>query len=56
MLKSLYILFIIIVTTIIILIGYLISMAEYEAVKKHYPNMTFYEYIILGNKIRITPS
>lgn len=28
---------------------------QYQAVKKYYPNMTFMEYLILEDKIRITP-
>ena len=47
--------FYILITVIIILIGYLISMAEYEAVKKHFPEMSFYEYVLTSKKIRIVP-
>lgn len=35
--------------------GYLYTRAEYEATKKFYPNLTFYEYIMLGDKLRINP-
>ena len=45
--------FYILITVIIILIGYLISIAEYEAVKKHFPEMSFYEYVLTSKKIRI---
>jgi hypothetical protein len=34
---------------------YLTTCAEFEAIKKHYPDMTFIEYILIGDKIRITP-
>jgi predicted membrane protein len=35
--------------------GYLYTQAEYEAVKKFYPDLTFWDYVILGDKLRITP-
>jgi hypothetical protein len=31
------------------------SYWEYQAVKSYFPNMTLFEYFILGDKIRITP-
>jgi hypothetical protein len=34
---------------------YISSLMQFEAVKKHYPNMTFLEYLILEDKLRITP-
>jgi len=36
--------------------GYLCAQAEYEAIKKFYPNLTFWEYVLLHNKLRITPN
>jgi len=41
---------------ILLVIGYFWTMAEYEAVKKYYPNLTMWEYFILNDKLRITPN
>ena len=29
--------------------------AEYEVVKKYYPDMTMLEYVLINEKLRITP-
>jgi predicted membrane protein len=39
-----------------LVLGYLYTQAEYEAVKKFYPDLTFWDYVILGDKLRITPN
>jgi hypothetical protein len=32
-----------------------IFTAKYEAVKKYYPNLTVWEYVLLEDRLRITP-
>lgn len=48
------------IITILFMVIFCISLpvtyAEYVQVKKHFPNMTFWEYIVIGKKIRITPT
>lgn len=44
------------IVMVFILIGYLFFIAEYEAIKKYYPDMTFMEYILINDKLRITPN
>lgn len=41
---------------LLLVFGYLCTQAEYQAVKKFYPDLTFFEYFLLGDKIRITPN
>jgi len=41
---------------IALIIGYYWTQAEFNAVKKYYPDLTMWEYFILNDKLRITPS
>ncbi len=40
---------------VFIYIGYWFAQEEYKAIKKYYPELTFWEYFILHDKLRITP-
>ena len=40
---------------IFILIGVWFCHFQYQAVKRFYPDLTFIEYLILEDKLRITP-
>jgi len=35
--------------------GVICCNAQYQAVKKYYPSLTIWEYLILQDKLRITP-
>lgn len=37
------------------MLGALMIYYEYSAIKKYYPEMSFTDFIFLGDKIRITP-
>lgn len=38
----------------LLLICYLYSTLRYDAVTDYFPNMTYAEYLLIGDKIRIT--
>jgi len=40
---------------IFIIIAVYACTAEYKAIKKYYPDLSFSEYLILNDKLRITP-
>ena len=54
--RSFIVTFYLIVAVFTMLFGYLYIQIQYEAVKKFYPNLTFWECAILGSKLRITPN
>ena len=56
MLRSMTLTFYGVMLLLALVFGYLYTQAEYEAVKKFYPDLTFWDYIILGDKLRITPN
>ena len=33
-----------------------LTFYEYKAVEKHFPGMTYTEYLLINDKIRITPN
>ena len=39
----------------LLLICYLYSTLRYDAVTDYFPSMTYWEYMLIGDKIRITP-
>ena len=41
---------------VVIAIIILYAKAEYHAVKKYYPLLTWVEYLMLNDKLRITPN
>lgn len=43
------------VALVLILIVICWVYADYKAVEKYYPGMTFWEYTLIGSKLRITP-
>ena len=51
MLNTIYVMLLI----ILILLGYLLFQAEYQVAKKYYPDMTMLEYVLINEKLRITP-
>ncbi len=44
-----------VILLVMLVFGYLYAQAEYEALKKFYPELTFWEYMVLDRRIRITP-
>jgi len=40
---------------LVCIMGFYAAKAEYEAVKNYYPDLTFWEYFLISDKIRITP-
>lgn len=42
------------IVILFILVGY-VSYLEYIQTKKHFPGMTYSEYVLIEDKIRITP-
>jgi len=40
---------------VVIAIGMIACTVEYQALRKYYPNLTFKDYLILHDKLRITP-
>lgn len=40
---------------VVILMIIAIASAQYNALKEYYPDLTIYEYVLLSNKMRITP-
>ena len=44
-----------ILVIVVIMIGYILLQAEYQVVKKYYPDMTLLEYVLINEKLRITP-
>ncbi len=46
---------IIIIFSLVVSIILCISLVQFSAIKKYYPDMTLFEYMIIGSKIRITP-
>lgn len=43
------------IAVITISVGGIYFYTEYQAVKKYYPKITLMEYLILSDKLRITP-
>ena len=42
------------VLCMVFLFGWFVN-EQYQATKKHFPEMTFWEYLLIGNSVRITP-
>lgn len=45
-----------IITGVVLVVIFLsINYAEYSAIKKHYPSVTFGEFLLIGDKLAVTP-
>gem|GEM_PF-5937825 len=52
--KTLYHAIVIIVLIVLSLLGACCEYAKYQSVKKHFPSMTYTDYMFTEDKIRIT--